>query len=233
MSTADGRGRGLAHVAAAPGDGGRRRRVRGRRHVRRGAGAARHDDRRRRADRPAAAGGPDRQRLPARLRRDAPADRPDRRPARPGAGARDGAGALRAGLPHDRGWPTTCRASSPAGSSRESAAAAWCPPPSRWSPTSTPSSAAASRWASCRRCRRSARSWVRSSARPCSPSADWRAIFAINLAVGLVLAAAIRALAPERPRREPGAGGPTSSALLLLLATSRCAAVVFLRARRA
>ena len=47
--------------------------------------------------------------------------------------------------------------------------------------------------------------------------ADWRAIFAINLAVGLVLAAAIRALAPAaetrgspspaRPRRAPPAAG--------------------------
>ena len=33
--------------------------------------------------------------------------------------------------------------------------------------------------------------------------ADWRAIFLINLAVGLVLAAAIRALAGERPPRDP------------------------------
>ena len=58
--------------------------------------------------------------------------------------------------------------------------------------------------------------------------ADWRAIFAINLAVGLVLAAAIRALAPQRrpagARRRPDLVG-----LLLLLVTFGCAAVVFLR----
>ena len=57
---------------------------------------------------------PDRLGLPARVRRDAAADRPDRRPARPGAGAGDGAGRVRArlagdgaGLRHalDRGRP--------------------------------------------------------------------------------------------------------------------------------
>jgi MFS family permease len=60
---------------------------------------------------------------------------------------------------------------------------------------------------------------------------DWRAIFAINLAVGLVLAAAIRALAPRehatleaRARRRPDVVG-----LLLVLATFASAAIVFLR----
>jgi MFS family permease len=60
---------------------------------------------------------------------------------------------------------------------------------------------------------------------------DWRAIFAINLAVGLVLAAAIRALAPRehatleaRVRRRPDVVG-----LLLVLATFASAAIVFLR----
>jgi MFS family permease len=56
---------------------------------------------------------------------------------------------------------------------------------------------------------------------------DWRAIFAINLAVGLVLAAAIRALAPRgeaRVRRRPDVVG-----LLLALATFASAAIVFLR----
>lgn len=60
---------------------------------------------------------------------------------------------------------------------------------------------------------------------------DWRAIFAINLAVGLVLAAAIRSLAPhehatlgERARRRPDVVG-----VLLVLATFAGAAVVFLR----
>ena len=39
--------------------------------------------------------------------------------------------------------------------------------------------------------------------------ADWRAIFAINLAVGLVLAAAIRTLAPgAADRRDPASGEP-------------------------
>jgi MFS family permease len=57
--------------------------------------------------------------------------------------------------------------------------------------------------------------------------ADWRAIFAINFAVGLVLAAAIRALAPvdrDRRRRLPDPVG-----LLLLLATLAAGLVVFLR----
>ncbi len=57
---------------------------------------------------------------------------------------------------------------------------------------------------------------------------DWRAIFAINLAVGLVLAAAIRALAPRErspgPRRLPDLVG-----MLLLLATLAAGATVFLR----
>jgi MFS family permease len=56
---------------------------------------------------------------------------------------------------------------------------------------------------------------------------DWRAIFAINLAVGLVLAAAIRAVAPHEPstqRRLPDLVG-----LLLLLATFAGGATVFLR----
>ncbi len=57
---------------------------------------------------------------------------------------------------------------------------------------------------------------------------DWRAIFAINLAVGLVLAAAIRTLAPTDPapdrRRVPDIVG-----LLLLLATLASGLVVFLR----
>ncbi|CUR58958.1 Major facilitator superfamily MFS_1 [metagenome] len=58
--------------------------------------------------------------------------------------------------------------------------------------------------------------------------ADWRAIFAINLAVGLVLAAAVRALSPAADRarrlRRPDVVG-----LFLLLATLASALVVFLR----
>ncbi|WP_242497480.1 MFS transporter [Nocardioides oleivorans] len=56
---------------------------------------------------------------------------------------------------------------------------------------------------------------------------DWRAIFAINLAVGLVLAAAIRALAPRgesRPRRRPDLVG-----ILLALVTLVAGGVVFVR----
>jgi MFS family permease len=72
---------------------------------------------------------------------------------------------------------------------------------------------------------------------------DWRAIFAINLAVGLVLAAAIRALAPRSPSvvdvpsssvvevRAERASKPRPDVvgLLLLLATLASAAIVFLR----
>lgn len=57
---------------------------------------------------------------------------------------------------------------------------------------------------------------------------DWRAIFAINLAVGLVLAAAIRTLAPSdgaaSRRRRPDLVG-----IVLLLATLAGGTVVFLR----
>ena len=56
---------------------------------------------------------------------------------------------------------------------------------------------------------------------------DWRAIFAINLAVGLVLAAAIRTLAPRSDRRSRGRVDVVG--VLLLLATLASAAVVFLR----
>ena len=66
---------------------------------------------------------------------------------------------------------------------------------------------------------------------------DWRAIFAINLAVGLVLAAAIRALAPRAPGsvvEEPGQRAsrprlPDLVGVLLLLATFAGGVVVFLR----
>ena len=56
---------------------------------------------------------------------------------------------------------------------------------------------------------------------------DWRAIFAINLAVGLVLAAAIRTLAPRSDR--PSRRRVDVVGVLLLLATFASAAVVFLR----
>ncbi|NYE37913.1 MFS family permease [Nocardioides cavernae] len=66
---------------------------------------------------------------------------------------------------------------------------------------------------------------------------DWRAIFAINLAVGLVLAAAIRTLAPRarstaagaEPAPRPPRSRPDVVGALLLLATLAAAAVVFLR----
>lgn len=64
---------------------------------------------------------------------------------------------------------------------------------------------------------------------------DWRAIFAINLAVGLVLAAAIRALAPRSPSvvdaRAKRASKPRVDIIgvLLVLATFASAAIVFLR----
>ena len=56
---------------------------------------------------------------------------------------------------------------------------------------------------------------------------DWRAIFAINLAVGLVLAAAIRTLAPRSDR--PSRRRVDVVGVLLLLATFASAAVVFVR----
>ncbi|GAA5130365.1 MFS transporter [Alloalcanivorax gelatiniphagus] len=65
---------------------------------------------------------------------------------------------------------------------------------------------------------------------------DWRAIFAINLAVGLVLAAAIRALAPRSAGPRPPGAEPTRRrwridlvGTVLLLATFAGAAIVFLR----
>ncbi|RYB90937.1 MFS transporter [Nocardioides glacieisoli] len=66
---------------------------------------------------------------------------------------------------------------------------------------------------------------------------DWRAIFAINLAVGLVLAAAIRALAPrasastgeEPEQRASRPRVPDLVGVLLLLATFAAGAIVFLR----
>ena len=64
---------------------------------------------------------------------------------------------------------------------------------------------------------------------------DWRAIFAINLAVGLVLAAAIRTLAPrsssvvETTPRRTSRPRVDLVGLLLLLATFAGGAVVFLR----
>lgn len=65
--------------------------------------------------------------------------------------------------------------------------------------------------------------------------ADWRAIFLINLAVGLVLAAAIRALRTSRPDDGEGASAPVSKALpdllgaALLVVTLAAGALVFVR----
>ena len=120
-----------------------------------------------------------------------------------------------AGLAGHRRWPTTCRAWSPAGSSRGSAAAGWCPATLALVADLYPAE------------RRgvplgivSAVQELGSVAGPLFGAvvlavADWRAIFAINLAVGLVLAAAIRALrhGRRRPASTPGrAGTPRSRA---------------------
>ena len=196
-----------AGPAAAARAGGGRRRVRGRRHLRRRAGPAGHDAQRRHPDRPAPAGRPDRLGLPARVRRDAAADRPDRRPARPGAGAGRGAGGLRRRLAGHRAGLRPALAWSPAASSRAWAAAAWCRRRWRWSPTSTRPSAAASRSGSSPPCRSSAASSGPLFGAVVLALADWRAIFLINLAVGLVLAAAIARLGfgtkPRLRRPEP------------------------------
>ena len=96
---------------------------------------------------------------------------------------------------------TTCPAWSSGGSCRASAAAAWCRRRSPWSPTSTRPSGAASRSASSARSRSSAASSARCTAPLVLAVAAWQAIFWINLAVGLVLAAALRSLADPAPAR--------------------------------
>ncbi|MEO5853017.1 MAG: MFS transporter [Nocardioides sp.] len=62
---------------------------------------------------------------------------------------------------------------------------------------------------------------------------DWRAIFAINLAVGLVLAAAISTLADRAPARPPGtgarAGRPDLVGALLLVLTLITGGLVFVQ----
>ena len=58
---------------------------------------------------------------------------------------------------------------------------------------------------------------------------DWRAIFAINLAVGLVLAAAIRTLAPRERSGPARRRFPDLVGIVLLVATFAGGAVVFLR----
>jgi MFS family permease len=58
--------------------------------------------------------------------------------------------------------------------------------------------------------------------------ADWRAIFAINFAVGLVLAVAIRSLARDAPR-ERTRFHPDVPGILLLLVTLGAGVIVFLR----
>jgi len=62
--------------------------------------------------------------------------------------------------------------------------------------------------------------------------ADWRAIFALNLAVGLLLAAAVRATAGRSPARTAATtarGRPDVVGALLLVATLVLGAVVFVR----
>jgi MFS family permease len=58
--------------------------------------------------------------------------------------------------------------------------------------------------------------------------ADWRAIFLINLAVGLVLAAAIRALRPDDDRSSPSRPHPDAIGALLLLLTLAAGVLTFL-----
>ena len=79
-----------------------------------------------------------------------------------------------------------------------------------------PPTAVASPSAWSARSRSSAASSARCTARWCSPSPRWQAIFAINLAVGLVLAAALRPSADPSPRAaRPAcrAGGDGSAGL--------------------
>ena len=151
--------------------------------------------------RPAPAGGADRLRLPARVRRDAAADRPDRRPARPGAGAgRRRSWCSRSARWSPR-WPTTCRPWWPAGSSRASAVAGWCPATLALVADLYP---AERRGVPARRRLRGpgARQRPRAAVRRVVLAvADWRVIFLVNLAVGLVLAAADPAPGGARPRR--------------------------------
>ncbi len=160
------------------------------------AGAARHDDRRRHPHRRAAARRSDRQRVPPRLRRDAAAHRPDRRPARPGAGAGDGAGPLRRRLAgHDAGLRHAQhrRRALPPGRRRRRTGPATLalvadlyPAERRGVPLGVVSAVQE----------------IGSVLGPLFGAAvlavaDWRAIFAVNLAVGLVLVAAVRAVAPR------------------------------------
>ena len=196
-----------AGPAAAARAGRGRGRVRRRRHLRRGARAAGHDGLGRRPDRPAPAGRADRVGLPARLRRDAAADRPDRRPARPGAGAGRRAGGVRRRLAGHRRWPTTCPAWSlgrflqgVGGGGLVPATLALVadlyPVDRRGVPLGVVSA-------------------VQELGSVLGPLfgalvlavADWRVIFAINLVVGLVLAVAHP---PARPRRVPAAARPAT-----------------------
>ena len=185
------------------GSRGGRDHVRRRRHVRRGAGAARHDDDGRvpidqlQRAAPIVSGfllgyvamlpligriADLRGRVPVL----GPPGRVRRRVARHGARLR----------PAQR-W-------SPAGSSRASAAAGSSRPPWRWWPTCTRSSAAACRSGSSAPSRRSAACSGRSSGRRPVRSGRWRAIFWLNFAVGLVLAAVVRCCGGATPSRRPG-----------------------------
>ena len=106
---------------------------------------------------------------------------------------------------------------------------------SPWSPTSTPPSAAACRSAWSPPSRSSAACSARSSAPLVLAVADWRAIFLINLAVGLVLAAAIRRCARTvvearpRERAEPRTGRFDWLGLALALVTLVAGVLVFVQ----
>ena len=127
---------------------------------------------------------------------------------------------------------------SPAASSRASAAAGWSRRPWPWSPTSTPPSAAGSRSASSPPSRRSAASLGPLFGAVVLAVADWRAIFLVNLAVGLVLAAAIQLAGRQRGAPAPSVvETPAATAgrrfdwlgLLLALVTLVAGALVFVQ----
>ena len=87
-----------------------------------------------------------------------------------------------------------------------------------------PPSAAACRSVSSAPSRSSAACSARCTAPWCSPSRDWQAIFWLNLAVGLVLAAALRAGRPARAadRAGPDVLGGSSLAALALAGRPGC-----------
>ena len=187
------------------------------------------------ADRPAPAGGADRLGLPARLRRDAAADRPDRRPARPGPGAGRRAGACSPSARWSPRWPTTCPRMVgrpvPPGRRRRRPGARDARAGRRPLPRRAPRRPARRRR---RPCRSSAASSARCSARWCSPSPTGGRSSSSTWPSGLVLAAAIRAAGAAPPAveraaetRPPRLRRPA----LLLLVTLAAGPLVFVPSR--